>query len=105
MTNIAKHTITPKVVKSNISRKAVNTKIKGVDMDTSRFAWHEVPTIDGTRKILTIANPYVSGLIEIYRDGAMLKKTTDYAETDSTTITLVSALESAESVWVNYIKQ
>lgn len=95
----------PRVVKSSITRKVVNTKLRGVDVDTSRFVYQEVPSIDGTRKILTIASAYVSGIIEVFRDGVNLKKTTDYAETDSTTITLVSALEADEDIWANYIKQ
>ena len=105
MTNVTKTNIAHRITKVNLSRKTVNSKIKGVDLDTSRFIWHEVPTINGARTILTIAHSYVTGLIEIFRDGLLLKKTTDYAETNSTTITLVSALATEENVWVNYIKQ
>ncbi len=76
-------------------------------MDTSRFIMHEIPTpaTDGSQKVFTVANAYVSGLLEVYLDGLLQIKDTDYSETTSTTFTFTNAPASDENVRVNYIKQ
>ena len=96
-----------KVVKSNFSRRVVNTKIRGVDVDTTRFIMHETPTpaTDGAQTVFTVANAYVSGLLEVYLDGLLQIKDTDYTETTSTTFTMTSAPDADESLRVNYKKQ
>ena len=96
-----------KVVKSNRRVRVTSTKIKGVDVDTSRFVMHETPTpaTDGAQKVFTVANAYVSGMLEVYLDGLLQIKDTDYTETTSTTFTFVNAPASGENLRVNYIKQ
>lgn len=97
-----------KVVKSNIMTKVVNSKIN-LTMDTSRFKFNQTPveTPNGVIVIFTLPNSdtYVSGLIEVFLDGLQQIKTTDYAETTSSTITMVTAPATGEVLRLNYIKQ
>ncbi len=95
------------VVKAVDTIKIVNTKIRGKELDTSKFIMHETPTpaTNGSQKVFTVANAYVSGLLEVYLDGLMQIKGTDYTETSSTTFTMVEAPDSDEVLRVNYIKQ
>jgi len=96
-----------KIVKSSRSYKVVNSKLRGRDVDTSRFVMHETPTpaTDGSQKVFNVANAYVSGLLEVYMDGLLQIKDTDYSETTSTTFTMTNAPESDENLRANYIKQ
>ncbi len=97
-----------KVVKSNIMTKVVNSKIN-LTMDTSRFKFNQTPveTSNGVIVIFTLPNSdtYVSGLIEVFLDGLQQIKTTDYTETTSSTITMVTAPATGEVLRLNYIKQ
>jgi len=97
----------PRIVKSNMTRKAVNSKIRSRDVDTSRFVYHETPTpaTDGAQKVFTVENEYTSGLLEVFLDGLLQIKDTDYTETTSETFTFATAPASNENVRVNYIKQ
>lgn len=94
--------------KSNATHKIVNSKIRGFDVDTSRFRWHLTPTpaTDGAQLVFTLPNSeaYVSGLLEVYLDGLMQTKNTDYTETSSTSFTMVTAPEADEVLRINYIK-
>jgi hypothetical protein len=107
MSNVAKVNQASRITKSNLSRKTVNSKIRGLDVDTSRFVFHETPTpaTNGSQVIFTVASAYVSGLLEVFLDGLLQTKNTDYTETNSTSFTFVIAPDSDESLRVNYIKQ
>jgi hypothetical protein len=84
----------------------VNTKMMETALDTTRFVFHETPTpaTNGSQVIFTVANAYQSGLLEVFVDGLLQTKTTDYTETSNTTFTFVTAPLSTETVKVNYIK-
>ena len=108
MVKVVKSTQSKAVVKANTSTKVVNSKMRSDIMDTTRFVMHETPNpaTDGAQKLFTCANAYVSGLLEVYIDGLLQIKGTDYAETDAAagTFTLVVAPDSDENLRVNYIK-
>jgi hypothetical protein len=97
-----------KVARVNGTIKVVNSKIRGVDVDTSRFRYNELPVEapNGTLKVFTLPNSesYVSGLLEVFLDGLKQILTTDYAETSATTFTFVNAPDSDEVIVINYIK-
>lgn len=106
---VVKHTIQTITVKSSPVRRVVNTKIRGVDVDTSRFIYHETPTpsTDGSQTVFTCANGYVAGLLEVYREGLLQEKDVDYSETSASagTFTFTTAPASDEDLRVNYIKR
>lgn len=108
MGKIAKTNISGKVVKSQQSNLVVNSKIRGLDLDTSKFIYHETPTPspDGSQKVFTCAYGYVAGLLEVFLDGLLQVKDVDYSETDNSagTFTFVEAPDSNETIMVNYIK-
>ncbi len=108
MSKIVKTNISSKITKANRSPLVVSTKIRGVDVDTSKFVKQETPTpaTDGAQKLFTCANAYAAGLLDVYLNGLLLFVTTDYVETDpsSGTFTLVTAPDSNEDVKVSYIK-
>jgi hypothetical protein len=95
------------IVKSNKSRMVVNTKIRGVDLDTTRLIYHETPTPppNGVQTVFTVVNAYVSGTLQVFLDGLQQIKVTDYSETTSTTFTMVDAPASDEVLMVSYVKQ
>jgi len=99
--------VSQNVVNVEASQKVVNTKIRGKELDTSKFIYHETPTpaTDGVQKVFTVANSYVSGLLEVFMDGLLQIKDTDYTETTSTTFTMTNAPDSDEILHTNYIKQ
>jgi hypothetical protein len=109
MSNVVKSNKISKVAKVNLSRKIVNTKIRGLELDTSRFRWHKIstPATNGVQKIFTIPDneEYVSGLLEVFLDGLLQVKNTDYTETTSTTFTMTNAPDSDETLIINYIKK
>ncbi len=112
-----------KAVKSNVSRriakvektyKVINSKIKGVDVDTSRFRYNQSPTEtpNGVLVVFTLPNNenFVTGLIEVFINGNQKIKGTEWQETGTTQITLLGSLAttpptSGESIKFNYIKQ
>lgn len=108
MTNVTKSDRSVRVVKADTARKAVNSKIRGVDVDTTRFRFNKafVETPDGSNKVFTLpdSESYVSGLIEVFVDGIKQTLTTDYTESAATTITFVTAPDSDEVLRCNYIK-
>lgn len=99
---------TAKSVRLNLTRKAVNSKIRGVDVDTTRFRYNKSPveSTNGTLKVFTLpdSEAYVSGLVEVFLDGIKQTLTTDYTESSSTTVTFVTAPDSDETIILNYIK-
>lgn len=95
------------VVRSTKTTKVVNAKINSSGMiDTSRFKYHKTPTpaTDGVQTIFTTPDDYVSGLLEVFLDGLIQTKTTDYTETTSNTFTMTVAPDANETLRVNYIK-
>lgn len=74
---------------------------------TELFVFQETPTpaTNGVQTVFTVANPYASGTLAVYRNGQLLYRGTDYSETSATTFTLIVAPEAAELLRVNYIKQ
>ena len=98
-----------KIVKSSRSTKAVSNKYNSSGMNSSSFRFHKTPTpaTDGAQLIFTLpdSEQYVSGLLEVFLDGLMQTKDTDYTETTASTFTFVSAPEAGEVLRINYIKQ
>jgi hypothetical protein len=88
--------------------KVSNHKIRGVDVDTTRFIDNETPTpaTNGIQLVFTTANPYVAGSLKVYIDGLRQIKTTDYTETlpSAGTFTMTIAPESIENLRVDYVK-
>lgn len=107
MTNVVKSTYTSRVIRSNVSSKVVNSKIN-ISMDTGRFRFNQTPveTPNGVITVFTLPNSetYVSGLLEVFVDGLLQIKTTDYSETTSSTFTFVNAPDADENIRINYIK-
>lgn len=108
MANVARVSVSRKVIKSVSSPKVVNAKVN-FSMDTTRFKFNQTPveTPNGIITVFTLPNSeaYVSGLIEIFLDGLQQIKTTDFTESASTTITMVTAPATGEVIRLNYIKQ
>lgn len=104
---ITKSGDTDKVVRSAVNPKVSNAKLN-VGLDTSKFRWHKTPTpaVDGSQILFTLpdSEEYVSGLLEVFLDGIMQIKNTDYSETSSTTFTMVIPPAADEVFWINYIK-
>lgn len=77
-------------------------------MDTTRFKFNQTPveTPNGVITVFTLPNSdtYVSGLIEAFLDGLQQIKTTDFTESATTTITMVTAPATGEVLRLNYIK-
>ena len=105
-----------KVVKSSAGTRVVSNKIRGVDVDVSRFRYNQSPveTPDGVTTEFTLPNSesYVSGLIEVYLNGNQQIKDTEWQEKsgDATKIEFIGTRASAppesdESIKFNYIKQ
>jgi hypothetical protein len=61
-------------------------------LTTSNFVFNEIPsgTIDGSNVTFTLANTPVTGTIQLFKNGFLLKPTTDYSVSGST-ITMVTA--------------
>jgi len=109
MTITTKSHFSGKVFKANVSTKVVNSKLNlGADMDTTRFRYHKTPTpaTDGAQTIFTLPDgeSFTSGLLEVFLDGLLQIKDTDYTETTSSTFTMVSAPDANEVLRINYIK-
>ena len=77
-------------------------------MVASDIVQGEIPTPapDGAQLVFTVANAYVSGTLQVFRDQLTLQKGAgkDFTETASTTFTVASAPDADEVVWVNYVK-
>lgn len=77
-------------------------------MDTSRFKFHQtpVPATNGSQLVFTLPNSeeYVSGLLEVFLDGLLQVKGTDYSETTTSTFTMTAAPDANEVLRINYIK-
>jgi len=97
-----------KTAKSNATPKTVNSKIRGLDLDTSRIKYNQSPveTPDGANKVFTLpsSHEYVTGLLEIYVDGVQSTKLVDWTETTSSTFTFTTAPDSDEAVRISYVK-
>ena len=106
---ITKSAGTFKTTKANTTPKTVNAKIRGLDLDTSRIKYNQLPveTPDGANKVFTLPNSheYVTGLLEIYRDGIQQTKDVDWTETTPSTFTFTTAPDSDEAVRISYVKQ
>jgi hypothetical protein len=96
-----------KVVGVSKTTKVSNAKI-GSNMDFSRFRFHKTPTpvTDGAQKAFTIpdSESYVAGLLEVFLDGLMQIKDTDYVETSATVFTMTNAPDTDEVLRINYIR-
>lgn len=108
MANVVKSNPSHRIVKPNVSRKSVNSKVN-FSMDTTRFKFNQTPveTANGVITVFTLPNSdtYVSGLIEVFLDGLQQIKTTDFTESAATTITMITAPATGEVLRLNYIKQ
>lgn len=108
MPNVVKREPQTKTVISRPQTKAVNSKIN-LSMDTGRLKYNRSPveTPNGTITIFTLpdSDTYVSGLIDVFLDGLQQIKTTDYSESSSSTITMVTAPATGEVLRLNYVKQ
>ena len=78
-------------------------------MDTTRLKENQTPveTPNSVIVIFTLPNSdtYVSGLLRVFLDGLRQIKTTDYSETTSSTITMVTAPATGEVLRLDYVKQ
>lgn len=108
MTNVVKSSQANRIIKSSSPAKVVNAKVN-MTMDTTRFRFHQTPveTPNGVITVFTLpsSEAYVSGLLEVFLDGLLQTKTTDYSETTSSTFTMTAAPDANETLRVNYIKQ
>jgi len=105
---VTKSNRTSIITKANTDRKAVNAKIRGLDLDTSRIKYNQSPveTPDGANKVFTLpsGHEYVAGLLEVYMDGVQQTKDVDWTETTSSTFTFTAAPDSDEAVRISYVK-
>ncbi|KKN42492.1 hypothetical protein LCGC14_0712530 [marine sediment metagenome] len=77
-------------------------------LHVSNIVKHEIPTptTDGATTVFTVANPYESGTLEVFRDQSVLLKGSgkDFEDTTTTTFTVASVPDADEVLWVSYIK-
>jgi hypothetical protein len=59
-------------------------------------------TVNGSNTVFTTAATYVSGKISVYVNGIRQKKTTDYTESSTTTITFTTAPSTGDVILVDY---
>lgn len=116
MSKIVKRTQNPNIVKVSRSSKAVNTKLLGVNVDTTRFKKNQSPveSPDGSTVAFTLPNSdyYTTGQIEVYVNGNLKIKDTEWEETGTapkTQITFIGSLDTTppaadEVITLNYIK-
>ena len=97
------------VIKVNILSKIVNNRIGagGGALDTSRFKFFQIPTPspDGATTVFT-TDAYTANTLTVYRDQLALQGGgVDFTETTpgSGIFTLISAPDSDEVVWCNFI--
>ena len=110
---IVKSNANTTIAKSSSNVKIVNHKIRGLDVDTSRFRYNQSPdeTPNGATVVFTLPNSdnFVSGLLEVFVNGNQKIKDTEWEETGTTQITFLGSLatsppESDEVIKFNYIK-
>ena len=105
---VVKSSVARRSIKSSSSQKVVNAKVN-FSMDTTRFKFNQTPveTPNGVITVFTLPNSesYVSNLVEVFLDGLQQIRTTDFSESASTTITMVTAPAAGEVLRLNYIKQ
>jgi len=67
---------------------------------------NETPTglVNSSNKAFDTANTFIAGTIEVYLNGQLQEITTDYVETDTDTITFVTAPATGSTVTVHYQK-
>jgi hypothetical protein len=110
MTHISKANVTARIVKSTVSNKIANTKIRGVDVDTTRLLSDQsvTPTPNGVLTVFTTPEPYVSGSLKVYIDGVRQIKGAlkSFTETSPSagTFTMLSAPVTDENIRVDYVK-
>lgn len=101
------------IVKSNANYRVVNSKIRGLDVDVTRFRYNISPveTPNGSLKVFTMpdSESYVTGLLEAFMNGNQMVKGVEWEETGTTQITLLGSLASSppssdEKLRFNYIK-
>jgi hypothetical protein len=109
MTNVSKANKTSRIIKSSRSSKVVNSKLNSSGMNTTSFRVQKTPApaVDGAQLVFTLpdSEQYVSGLLEVYVDGLMQTKDTDYSETTSSTFTMAWVIPADSVLRINYIKQ
>jgi hypothetical protein len=77
----------------------------GPSAGAASYVINEVPTgaVDGVNTVFTTAQPFLAGSTEVRRDGQHMAPTGDYVETDSTTITFVTAPVVGSALLVSYL--
>lgn len=107
MAKIARANVSTRTIRVSRTVKVANSAI-GANVDTSRFRYHKIPTpaTDGATTVFTLpdSEQYVGGSLRIYRDQLYMYKTTDFAETTSTTFTMVSAPDADEELSCSYTR-
>lgn len=90
------------------ARSTEATGLKWIDAPgSSSFIYNEVPSgaVNGTNTAFDTANNYVSGSIQVYKDGQLMKGGgADYTETDANTITFTTAPVTGSVLLVTYQK-
>lgn len=114
MTNVSKSNNSYNVTKISNQAKVSNTKIRGFELDTSKFKYNQSPVESPNGVIVSFTLPnsdsFVSGLIEVFINGNQKIKNTEWQENGTTGITLVGSYAttpptSDEVIKFNYIKQ
>ena len=81
------------------------TNVSGFGASDFVFGETPTPAPDGINTVFTVANPYISGKLRVYRDQSVLVPGVDFTESSSTTFTTTTSPDSDEKITVDYIKQ
>lgn len=116
MSKIVRRTQNLNIVKVSKTSKVVNTKLLGVNVDTTRFKYNQSPveSPDGSTVAFTLPNSdyYTTGMIEVFVNGNQKIKDVEWEETGTapkTQITFIGSLATTppaadEVITFNYIK-
>lgn len=92
---------------SPVTKKITFSNLKANVDSYEHWIMGETPTgdVDGSNTAYDTANNYISGKIEVFRDGQRMEGGgADYTETDSNTITFTTAPTTGSVITVNYLK-
>jgi hypothetical protein len=90
---------------NDLKTRIANLERFGASAGSTSFVTNETPTglVNGSNTAFDTANSYVTGSIMVYRDGQLMTGGgADYTETDSNTITFVTAPVTGSVIKVSY---